>query len=228
MNILLLAATPPEIHPTIAKLQNRALRQERNVLHFSRCRITVLFTGLGSMQTAFLFGQYCQTETPPNLAIQAGIAGAVDTRLAIGAVVNVTSECLLDLGAETGDGKHLTPARMGFPLDYPYDASGVLRPPGPTAILPFPVVAGGTVNRTTGSQASLERLRGQFPDVQVESMEGAGFFYAGMMSGVEVLQLRAISNYVETRDRDSWNIPLAVAHLNAALERVLEPFLAGS
>ncbi len=225
MNILLLAATPPEIQPLISWLQARAERQERNVLYFARCQVTVAFTGLGSMQTAFLFGQHYHGDHPPHLAIQAGIAGAVDARLTIGEVVNVTSECVLDLGAETASGQHLSPADMGFPLGYPYDDSGVLRPLGPSAILPFPAVAGGTVNRTTGSLASVQRLQTQFPNVQVESMEGAGFFYAGMMSGVAVLQLRAISNFVQVRDRESWNVPLAVTNLNAALKRVLEPFL---
>ena len=101
----------------------------------------------------------------------------------------------------------------------------MLRPPGPSAILPFRQVNGGTVNRTTGTIRSLELLKQKFPEVQVESMEGAGFFYAGMMSGVELLQLRSISNYVQARDRDSWNIPLAVSQLNDALQQVLEPFL---
>ncbi len=225
MNILLLAATPREIEPTLILLRERAERQEMNRLIFPRCTVTVAFSGLGSMHTAFLFAQYAAADPPPNLAIQAGIAGAVDAVLQLGEVVNVHSECLVDLGAEDSTGAYLNPADLGFPPAYPYDARGVLHPPALPAILPFRNVAGGTVNRTTGTTHSLLRLREKFPDVQVETMEGAGFFYAGMMTGVEVLQLRAISNYVGARNRESWDIPLAVHELNAALWRVLEPFL---
>lgn len=225
MKLLLLAATPPEIAPTVNYLRGSATKRERNVLHFPRVEITVLFGGLGILSTAYLLGQHFASPDTPTLAIQGGVAGAIDPTLALTSVVNVTSETLLDLGTEDATGKLLTPKEIGLPLGHPFDEDGVLRPPGPAGILPYPTVAGGTVNQTTGTQATLDRLRDTFPDVQTESMEGAAFFYACMQAGVEPLQLRAISNYVGVRDRASWEMKGAIARLNDELIRVLTPFL---
>jgi futalosine hydrolase len=51
-------------------------------------------------------------------------------------------------------------------------------------------------------------------NVQIESMEGAAFFYACRQAGVPCMQIRAVSNYVEKRNRDNWQIGLAVKNLN--------------
>jgi futalosine hydrolase len=45
-------------------------------------------------------------------------------------------------------------------------------------------------------------------------MEGAAFFYACREAGVPCLQIRAVSNYVEKRNRDNWHIGLAIKNLN--------------
>jgi futalosine hydrolase len=225
VKLLLLAATPPEIAPTVDYLRQSATKSERNVLHFPRVEITVLFGGLGILSTAYLLGHHFATPDAPSLAIQGGVAGAIDPTLALTSVVNVTSETLLDLGAEDRTGKLLTPKAMGLPLGHPFDEDGVLHPPGPASILPYPTVAGGTVNQTTGTQTTLDHLRSTFPGVQTESMEGAAFFYACMQAGVEPLQLRAISNYVGVRDRESWEMGGAIARLNEELINVLTPFL---
>jgi nucleoside phosphorylase len=49
---------------------------------------------------------------------------------------------------------------------------------------------------------------------QVESMEGAAFFYACKQMDVPCIQIRVVSNYVEKRNRDNWNIGLAIKNLN--------------
>lgn len=177
------------------------------------------------MTTAFTLGQIFRPDAPVNLAIQAGVGGALDRSLQLGQVVNVVSDRTMDLGAEDRDGALLQPAAFGFPPAHPFREDGVLIPAGPSAILPYPTVAGGTVNRTTGSATSLQRIKTDFPDVQVESMEGAAFFYACISCEVAALQLRSISNYVEPRNRDAWNMPLAIANLNEAVQRVLAPFI---
>ncbi|CAH1000426.1 Futalosine hydrolase [Neolewinella maritima] len=225
MTILLLAATPPEIAPTVSWLRQQASQETLNVLHFPRVQIEVVFGGLGVVSTAYLLGKRFATQPPVQLAIQAGIAGALDRSLAYGQVVNVTSERLGDWGAEDRDGSLLSPADIGFPPGFPFDATGSLRPPGPAAILPFTTAAGLTVQRATGSDASIARLRTHFPDAQVESMEGAAFFYACLEAGVDALQLRGISNYVEARDRSKWQLTPAIEAVNVAVQQVLTPFI---
>ena len=48
------------------------------------------------------------------------------------------------------------------------------------------------------------------------------FFFAARQAGVPVIQIRAVSNYVEKRNRDNWQIDTAVTNLNGWLIRFLE------
>jgi futalosine hydrolase len=74
-------------------------------------------------------------------------------------------------------------------------------------------VRGVTVNKVHGNEKSIARITELYqPDI--ESMEGAAFAYACAMHKLPYFQIRAISNYVERRNRESWNIPLAVKNLN--------------
>ena len=45
---------------------------------------------------------------------------------------------------------------------------------------------------------------------------------ATAMEQVKFLQIRSISNYVETRNRENWNIPLAIQNLNQVLTEMLQ------
>ena len=225
MTILLTAATPPELAPTVAWLRENALSTERNVLRYSRSEIHLLFTGMGTLATGYALGTYLASH-PLDLAIQAGIAGALDGDLALGEVVRVTEDRQLDFGAEDRDGEFLDLRDMNFDYAAPYDDDGWLRPREVAAAhLPFPGVKAGTTNRSSGSRTTIDRVRHHFPEVQLESMEGAAFFYACLQAGIKPLQLRAVSNYVTERDRDSWLIGKAIANLDRALRRVLTPFI---
>jgi len=55
-------------------------------------------------------------------------------------------------------------------------------------------------------------------------MEGAAFFYACAMAGVPCMQIRAVSNYVEKRNRDAWQIGLAIKNLNTFAVRLLSDY----
>ena len=225
MNLLLCSATPLELEPTLGWLRERAEATERNVLRFGRVSLEVLFTGVGPTATAFALGHRFGGAGLPQLAIQAGVAGAFDRELRLGEVVRVTSERFGDLGAEDRDGTLLRLTDIGLPPGPPFDGAGVLTAPDPVASLPFPPAAGLTVNRTSGSAATIAKLRHSFPDAQVETMEGAAFFYACLQAGVEPLQLRAVSNYVTPRDRSAWRMAEAIQGLDAALRQLLGAFL---
>lgn len=211
MKILLFAATPLEIAPTVDWLAGRHLASE----------VTVIYTGVGVLTSTHRLASHFASQAHPDLAIQGGIAGAIDRGLALGSAVNVTSECLLDAGAEGADGGLITQQQLGFPDAAPFNEFGILIPRAPLLSLGLPEVAGGTVSMATGSETSLMRIKDKFPDVGVESMEGAPFFYSCMHAGVPCLQLRGLSNYVGERDRDGWKIPAAVTALNTALQRLL-------
>ena len=77
-----------------------------------------------------------------------------------------------------------------------------------------------TVNTATGSETTRNRLMKKFnPDI--ETMEGATFFYICCREKIPFLALRAISNRVEPRDIKKWNIPLALNNLSEKLMEIL-------
>jgi futalosine hydrolase len=56
----------------------------------------------------------------------------------------------------------------------------------------------------------------------LESMEGAAFFYACLAEGVPFIEIRSVSNYVAERDKSYWNIPLAIQKLDKTLDRLMK------
>ena len=52
-------------------------------------------------------------------------------------------------------------------------------------------------------------------------MEGAAFFQVCNTFNVPCIQIRAISNKVEHRNKDNWNLPLAIKNLNNKVEEII-------
>ena len=73
-----------------------------------------------------------------------------------------------------------------------------------------------TVNTVHGDAESIAQTIDRFKP-QIESMEGAAFFFACQQSQVTGIQIRAISNKVERRNRANWEIELAIKNLNNML-----------
>jgi len=77
-----------------------------------------------------------------------------------------------------------------------------------------------TVNAATGSEKTRRMHLEKFnPDI--ETMEGATFFYICSQENIPFLALRAISNMVERRNKSNWKIPLALNNLSDKLIEVL-------
>jgi futalosine hydrolase len=76
------------------------------------------------------------------------------------------------------------------------------------------------VNSSTGSYFTIERLVKKYnPDI--ETMEGATFFYICSGEKIPFLALRSVSNRVEPRNKSKWDIPLALENLSEKLEELL-------
>jgi futalosine hydrolase len=82
-------------------------------------------------------------------------------------------------------------------------------------------VTGVTVNTVHGHEPTIAALleRGH---ADVESMEGAALLYACLLQGVPCAQVRAVSNYVERRNRAAWKMGEAIDALNATGLAILE------
>jgi len=214
MHLLLTAATPFEIAPTLAWLESNFEQKSEGLFEKEGLAVQTLVTGVGSIATAFNLGVlFAQSRT--EWAINAGIAGSFDPALKIGDVVQVATERFGDLGVEEADGRFRDLAELGFSQE------AILRNPQP-AIPGLPVCQGLTVNKAHGSADSIQRIQEKYPEVQVESMEGAAFFYACLAAGIPFAEIRSISNRVEPRNRDAWDLPLSIRTLNEVLIGMIE------
>lgn len=212
MEILLIAATAQEIEPT---LNHFAVKDKGTVFHFGKHRVQCLITGLGMVATAFELGKELATKSY-DLVINLGIAGSFDRSLAIGQVLHITDDAFADLGAEDGD-QFLSIDDLGFGQSA---QRGIL----PAFQLPLlheiQTAKAITVNRAHGSENSITKTLSRL-NPQLESMEGAAVFYACNKFQTPAIQIRAISNYVERRNRENWNVGLAIHNLNDFFIRLL-------
>jgi futalosine hydrolase len=166
----------------------------------------ILITGVGMTATAFALGQHLSEKY--NSVLNLGIAGAFDKSIALGEVVNITEDAFSELGAEDKD--------AFIPIDQLGFGRSLYTSLGPHLSLKqqqLRMTRGITVNTVHGNADSITQITKRL-NPQTESMEGAAVFYACTQLGLPCLQIRAISNYVEERNKDSWKIGLAIKNLN--------------
>lgn len=204
MKILIVAATQFEIQPFLEVASN-----------YPNCDTVI--TGVGMVATAFELGRILH-ENEYDLLINIGIAGCFDRNLKIGEVVQVTSESFVELGAED-DQQFIPIEQLGYGRSR--FESSLLH--GENVMLPFlPQGHGITVNKVHGNADSIAKVQQLNPNSCIESMEGAAVFFAADKMDLPVIELRGISNYVEKRNRATWNIPLAIMNSNKALIQTLD------
>jgi futalosine hydrolase len=219
MKILVVAATSLEISP----LLNMAgfLQKKNDFLHQYRIKNTsvdILIPGAGMMVTAFHLGRRFSQEKY-DLAINAGICGSYSQMNRIGDVVEIIEDCVSDLGSEDKD-QFLSVFDLGLldPDSIPYIKGKLINNDKIASVVleKLHKVKGITVNTVHGNKQSIERVRSLYSPV-TESMEGAAFLYGCLLEGIPCTQLRAVSNYVEERDKSKWDIEKAVRNLNTVL-----------
>lgn len=225
MKILIVAATQGEIAPLFEDgiEQKTESQQLEEALDASTQDLRILVTGVGMVATAFSLGRHLAANQY-DLAINLGIAGSFNRSLNLGEVVEVTTDMLAELGAED-DEDFLPIDQLGFGESV-FTATSTL-----SGIFSQNEVAGDdllikqttgiTVNTVHGNEQAIRKVTNRV-NAQVESMEGAAFFYACRKAGVPCLQIRAVSNYVEKRNRDSWQIGLAIKNLNTFANALLQ------
>jgi len=192
-------------------------------LSLGSSEIIPLVTGVGSVATAWAMTKWISSGSKPDLALNIGIAGSYRDDLVTGEVAVPVSDCFADAGVDTGK-SFLTLAEAGLedPDRFPFrggwinaenrfvtKASEVLR-----------TVRAVTVNTASGSPFNIKMILKKYhPDI--ETMEGAAFFYICSKENIPFLALRAVSNRVEPCNKERWNIPLALNNLSERLKEVL-------
>lgn len=203
MRILLVAATELEVGGLKSEFGSQG--QEPGTKNQD---INFLITNVGMVATAFSLGRHLATNQY-DLVINLGIAGSFDRNIVLGEVLEVVEDHFSELGAQD-DETFLPIEDLGFGESvFKTD----IRLSSYTNIN-LKQVSAITVNTVHGHSASIKKLTDRIQP-QLESMEGAAFFYACKYVGVPCLQIRAVSNYVEKRNRDAWQIGLAIKNLNS-------------
>lgn len=213
MKILLVAATKAEIEPFLTHFSFREQLPYDKI--FGNYQVKVLIGGVGMVATAFSVGK-ALSEHHFDLAINAGIAGTFKDDIKIGDVCNVKEDIFSELGAEDGD-NFLSIESLGLGRGTYFAKPNLLFPKSNN----LTSVRAITVNTVHGNENSISKIKAQFnPDI--ESMEGAAFFYACEQRNTACIQIRAISNVVERRNRENWQIGLAIKNLNDTLITLFE------
>jgi futalosine hydrolase len=213
--VLIVAATRQEIEPFLNRFKIEPNANAGFYVSGVNPGLAVLITGVGMVNTAYYMGRYFLSAF--NYTINAGICGAFNKTIKIGEVVNVVEDTIAEMGAQDGDdfikypdlnlgGIHIYSSRS---FDKIEDLEKLKK------------VKGITVNTVHGNEESINKTIKLFvPDV--ESMEGAGFLRGCEHLPGNCFQIRAVSNYVEKRDKSKWDILLAVNNLNELLIKVVE------
>lgn len=236
MSILLLTATAME-GDRLAAAFERAIEQTvagrrwlSGVLHGTS---TLLVEGgLGAVNTAHALTRALEL-SQPDLVLQVGVGGAYDgSGLAIGDIALSKDDSFADLGVTTPSGWQGAEA-IGIPVltgaaDYynTYPCDG-LRTEQAHHLLASHLEVGvavgpfATVQEVSGTAALGEQRCGRIPGAICESMEGAAAAQLCALYHVDFVQLRAISNVVEDRDRSRWNLSLACERAQRAVMLLL-------
>lgn len=193
--------------------------------------IVLIETGMGAVNTAQALTVALQ-QLKADLVLQIGIGGAyLTTNLQIGDLALATEENYGDLGVITPDGWH--PAEeIGIPIlskdrDYyntfPIDSDLVAEAYSVLQKSEIDVVSGPfvTVQQCTGRTDVGNELASRFKAI-CENMEGAAAAQICTLYDVPFLELRAISNRVENRDKDAWDIPLAIERSQLGAQKLIE------
>lgn len=185
--------------------------------------IYLLITGVGSVSTAWSMMKWISKYGKPDLAVNGGIAGTFNDDILIGDVVMPASDCFADSGIEDGDTfRTLYEASLQERSESPFISGSISADIGyltkmQTLLRPVNAI---TVNTATGSESTRLKLVNKFnPDI--ETMEGATFFYICTRENIPFLALRAISNRIEHRNRKKWKIQSALQNLSEKLSEVI-------
>jgi len=167
----------------------------------------ILITGVGMMYTTLNLSNKL-SDTNYDLVINMGIAGSFNSEIKIGDVVEVVEDIFSEIGFEDGD---IFSEFSNFEIKNTFVVEGRTH---------LKKVKGITVNTVHGNQNSIDEIVSRVnPDI--ESMEGASVFMVCNNFNVPCIQIRSISNKVEKRNTENWNLTLAIENLNSTVKQII-------
>jgi len=215
-DILIVASTKFEINKIIETLRF----ENKPEFKYKNIKIDFLISGIGIPSTTYLLTKKLINKKY-DLVINVGICGSFNNNYKVGQVVNVIEDEFADLGITDVDNNFLSLFDKGFTLknEFPF-LKGRLISKFTKYKINIPEVNGITVNATSGNAEQIKQRKEKFNAV-VETMEGAAVALVCINENVEFIQIRAISNPIEPRNKDNWNIPLALTNLSNSIIGIL-------
>jgi len=214
---LVVSATESECAPTL-----RAMTGRQTIFAglfsgtVSEQPIEVLISGIGSVATTFRLTQILM-QRRYSRAISIGIAGSFADDISIGETVQITEDCFADLGIDN-NGQFLSLLETGLTCNY--SEGDIMINPSPTPS-PYRKVRGVTVQTATGSHKRIAVITERFHPL-VETMENAAFFYVCLQMQIPFASFKTISNKVEPRNRENWQIEEAIKKMNESLQQIVD------
>ncbi|MFN8283900.1 MAG: futalosine hydrolase [Chitinophagales bacterium] len=220
MLLTIVAATKMELQPLFDKLN--PVSTDISGLFIVNHHLHFLITGMGLMNTAAHLALYV-SKYERDFFIDAGVCGAFNRNLKIASVVQVISETYGDFGVEN-DEEFQDFFDLGF-IDKKEDAFqyGLCEP----VYINFhhhiylPKVTSITVNKVHGNEKTIKVIQEKY-HADIENMEGLAFYYVLKLVNKPGIEIRSVSNYVEKRNKENWDLKNSILNLNAALKELIE------
>lgn len=216
MKLLIISATSIEIKPLMTGLgKGRVLQHHVTRYRYNQYDVDILITGVGMVPTA-VFTSIVLSKYKYDAVFNVGICGSFNLDIPLGTVLNITSDCLPETGAE--DGEHflsLIDLKLLDQDEFPFSGGKLINDSvfDSNLINSLLIATGVTVNTVHGNALNIESFLKR-EHVDVESMEGAAFMFSCKLHKNRHIQIRSVSNYIEDRDVSKWDIQLAVQNLN--------------
>lgn len=220
MKILLVAASNIELAGIIKHIEEHGRKLNFFEYQYLGHTIYPLVTGIGAMKTAFGISRYVINKSF-DVAYNIGICGCLPSTFELGDVVQVVKDRFADLGVEENDGSFTDIFELGLEQEntFPFTEGAIHNHSYDDIQLPD--AKGITVNKVHGYGSSIEQIVNKY-DFEVESMEGAAFLYACKILDIKGYQIRAVSNYIEDRNREHWKIEEALNSLTKTVIQMID------
>ncbi|MBT5858647.1 MAG: futalosine hydrolase [Flavobacteriales bacterium] len=166
-----------------------------------------LITGVGMVNTAINLTKEL-VENEYDIVVNIGVSGSFSSDILIGDVVEVVEDSFSEIGFENGV-SFSEFSELNVKTSYEINGKTTLRK-----------VKSITVNTVHGNEKSIDEIvKTLNPDI--ESMEGAAVFQVCKKFKIPCVQIRSISNKVEIRNKENWNLELAISNLNKEVEKII-------
>jgi futalosine hydrolase len=194
--------------------------------------VEILVTGMGPVATAISVSNYLSLHGPRiDGVVNIGVAGAyLDSGVAILDICLAQQEFLGDYGICMQNGIQdfdSDLSKTSTPLLFSNDLVSRVKNILHNHNIEFKVVNFVTVNCCTGTTKRGEYLREKFA-AGCENMEGAAVVMACKKFAIPCVEIRCVSNIVEDRNTENWQLADAIENICRVIKVVLQDYINGS